>query len=71
MARSVDKTTDSTDQDRNVWRHVIALTSSKSAAGLIDPKLVLSWLLTTLAWARSGSVHWCLCARRERCCRSC
>lgn len=37
----------------NAARHVAALGLSKSADGLIDPKLVLSWLLTSLgapAW---------------------
>lgn len=32
----------------NFLRHVIALSSSKLADGLINPKLVLSWLLTSL-----------------------
>lgn len=32
----------------NVLRHVASLSLSKSADGLVDPKLVLSWLLTTL-----------------------
>jgi len=32
----------------NFLRHAISLSLSKSADGLIDPKLVLSWLLTTL-----------------------
>ena len=32
----------------NFLRHVGSLSGSKIADGLIDPKLVLSWLLTTL-----------------------
>lgn len=32
----------------NFFRHVTSLSASKIADGLIDPKLVLSWLLTTL-----------------------
>lgn len=32
----------------NIKRHVAALSASKSADGLVDPKLVLSWLLTHL-----------------------
>ena len=31
----------------NFFRHVTSLSASKIADGLIDPKLVLSWLLTT------------------------
>lgn len=33
---------------RNGWRHIAALSMSKLADGLIDPKLVLSWLMTAL-----------------------
>ena len=33
---------------RNFLRHITALSSSKIADGLIDPKLVLSWLLVNL-----------------------
>lgn len=32
----------------NFLRHVLSLSSSKNADGPIDPKLVLSWLLTHL-----------------------
>ena len=32
----------------NFFRHVGALALTKSADGLIDPKLVLSWLMTAL-----------------------
>lgn len=35
-------------EPRNFLRHVLALGGSKLADGLIDPKLVLSWLLTHL-----------------------
>lgn len=35
-------------QGGNALRHVTALGLSKSADGFVDPKLVLSWLLTTL-----------------------
>ncbi len=35
-------------QPGSFLRHAAALTLTKSADGLIDPKLVLSWLLTTL-----------------------
>lgn len=35
-------------EPRNFFHHVIALSCSKVADGLIDPKLVLSWLLTNL-----------------------
>lgn len=37
------------DEARNGIVHVIALTLTKTADALIDPKLVLSWLLTTLS----------------------
>lgn len=33
---------------RNGARHVLALTASKLADGLVDPKLILSWLATSL-----------------------
>ncbi|MGY3439435.1 MULTISPECIES: MFS transporter [unclassified Marinovum] len=33
---------------RNGLRHILALTASKLADGLIDPKLILSWLATSL-----------------------
>lgn len=33
---------------RNGLRHVLALTASKLADGLVDPKLILSWLATSL-----------------------
>lgn len=33
---------------RNIFVHVAALAASKTADGLIDPKLVLAWLLTTI-----------------------
>lgn len=33
---------------RNGLRHILALTSSKLSDGLIDPKLILSWLATSL-----------------------
>lgn len=36
------------EQPGNFVRHVIALGLTKSGDGLLDPKLVLSWLLTTL-----------------------
>ena len=36
------------EEPGNFTRHVTALSASKIADGLIDPKLVLSWLLTTL-----------------------
>ncbi|MCC0022281.1 MAG: MFS transporter [Nitratireductor sp.] len=35
-------------QARNFLTHVTSLSATKSADGLIDPKLVLSWLLTSL-----------------------
>lgn len=35
-------------QPKNVVTHVISLTSTKVADGLIDPKLILSWLLSAL-----------------------
>ena len=35
-------------QPKNVVTHVISLTSTKIADGLIDPKLILSWLLSVL-----------------------
>lgn len=35
-------------QPQNFMTHVMSLTMTKAADGLIDPKLVLSWLLTTL-----------------------
>jgi len=35
-------------EPRNFLRHVLSLSASKIAVGLIDPKLVLSWLLTHL-----------------------
>ncbi len=36
------------EEPRNFAAHVAALSLSKSADGLIDPKLVLSWLMTAL-----------------------
>ena len=36
------------EEPRNFFTHVGSLTLSKLADGLIDPKLVLSWLMTTL-----------------------
>lgn len=36
------------DQPRNFIVHVTSLAASKASDGLIDPKLVLSWLLTSL-----------------------
>ncbi|MCP5395551.1 MAG: MFS transporter [Sphingomonadaceae bacterium] len=36
------------EEPRNFLTHVAALTLSKSADGLVDPKLVLSWLLTSI-----------------------
>lgn len=41
------ETTDNREA-RNGLRHVVALTASKLSDGLIDPKLILSWLLTSL-----------------------
>ncbi len=35
-------------QPKNFITHIIALSMTKTSDGLIDPKLVLSWLLTTL-----------------------
>jgi len=35
-------------EPRNFLRHALSLSMTKSADGLIDPKLVLSWLLTSL-----------------------
>jgi len=46
--------------------HVVALTLTKTADALIDPKLVLSWLLTALAAQGPSSACWCPCARRAR-----
>jgi len=36
------------EEPRNFLKHVISLTLTKSADGLVDPKLVLSWLMTSL-----------------------
>ena len=36
------------DEAGNFFTHVASLSTSKISDGLIDPKLVLSWLLTTL-----------------------
>lgn len=36
------------DEPRNFFTHVTSLSLSKLADGLVDPKLVLSWLLTSL-----------------------
>lgn len=36
------------EEKNNFLRHVVSLTFSKSADGLVDPKLVLSWLMTHL-----------------------
>lgn len=36
------------DEPANFGRHVLAITASKVADGLVDPKLVLSWLVTHL-----------------------
>lgn len=35
-------------QPKNVSTHIVSLASTKIADGLIDPKLILSWLLSTL-----------------------
>lgn len=35
-------------EPRNFFRHVLSLSASKLADGLIDPKLVLSWILSAL-----------------------
>ncbi|AOE49130.1 MFS transporter [Kangiella sediminilitoris] len=35
-------------QPKNVTTHIVSLASTKVADGLIDPKLILSWLLSTL-----------------------
>lgn len=59
------------EEPGNFTRHVTALSASKIADGLIDPKLVLSWLLTTLG--APGAVIGLLVPVREagRCYRSC
>ncbi|MEM1409145.1 MAG: hypothetical protein AAGG79_00180 [Pseudomonadota bacterium] len=36
------------EEPQNFFKHVGSLSLTKSADGLIDPKLVLSWLLTHL-----------------------
>lgn len=36
------------EQPRNFVKHVISLAATKSGDGLVDPKLVLSWLLASL-----------------------
>lgn len=36
------------EQPRNFVTHILSLSMTKTADGLIDPKLVLSWILTTL-----------------------
>lgn len=43
---ATDAKTDS--NTRNIRRHVAALSASKSADGLLSPKLVLSWLVSSL-----------------------
>ncbi len=43
-----DEEADAPDEARNGLRHVASLSMTKLADGLIDPKLVLSWLLTAL-----------------------
>ena len=56
MSDASDMQDDADDQDasgsnksaRNMVRHVVSLSLSKSADGLVDPKLVLSWLLNAL-----------------------
>ena len=35
-------------QPKNVTTHIISLAATKVADGLIDPKLILSWLLSAL-----------------------
>lgn len=45
--RLTGQTTDETEA-RNSLRHIASLSLSKLADGLIDPKLVLSWLLATI-----------------------
>ena len=37
------------EEPRNFFTHVVSLALTKSSDGLIDPKLVLSWLLTEVA----------------------
>lgn len=36
------------EEPRNLFKHVVALSFTKSADGFVDPKLVLSWLMTAL-----------------------
>lgn len=36
------------EESGNFLKHITSLSASKISDGLIDPKLVLSWLLTTL-----------------------
>lgn len=45
--RLTGQTTDETEA-RNGLRHIVSLSLSKLSDGLIDPKLVLSWLLATI-----------------------
>ena len=40
---------------RNGLRHVMSLSMTKVADGLIDPKLVLAWLLTALSLVIAAS----------------
>ena len=44
----------------NGLRHIAALSMTKLADGLLDPKLVLAWLFTALALAASAFIVWLL-----------
>jgi hypothetical protein len=42
------------EQPRNLSIHLLSLTSTKTGDGLVDPKLVLAWLLGALGWSATA-----------------
>ncbi|MEL6958334.1 MAG: MFS transporter, partial [Pseudomonadota bacterium] len=48
LSRLTDTGDDADGETRNIRRHVAALSASKTADGLLNPKLVLSWLVASL-----------------------
>jgi hypothetical protein len=58
------------DETANGLIHVSALSLTKVADSLIDPKLVPTWLLSALGARGSSSVRWCRYQRQDPCCRN-
>jgi len=56
------------EEGNNFLRHVVSLSLSKTSDGLIDPKLVLSWLMTHLGAPTALTGLWCRSGSRARFC---